>query len=275
MVEPKQTREEAEAAKEAWERAGRPRPETSVERATREARERGYPLPTRPDINAYLRELYKIYDQLVREGVLYPGTRDEYWERTYDYIKEHGLTPALPYYGRIQEEATAKKFGEEWGDYEKLVLEYGGTYEEKLGALLEAHPQSGDLKVYYGLKHKVWGSLGPEERKERERRRPRGVRELPAPQRAPYVTPFAYEPAFEAIRGGLAGPQPWKDWFERMYGTLIRRYKGVEAGPPPVGWAEYLKEQRPKLREEWWSGGAYGRGERPGAFAPKIRTVAF
>jgi len=289
MVEPKLSKNEAQEAKEAWEKAGKPKPETLVEKRTREIKERGMPLPTRPDVNEYLREVYRIYDELVREGVLYPGQRDEYWEQTYDYVKEFGLTPALPYYGRIQEERAEAEFGEEWGEYEKLVLEYGGTYEQKLGALAEAHPRAWDPKVYRGLKHDVWGSLSAEEQKARTRVHPRGWAEEAfgtrlAPRKAPVSAPspisiFApavkYEPAFEEMRTGLAGPQPWKDWFERMYGTLIRRYKGVEAEPTEETWAEYLRTQKARLREEWYGAGAYQRGERPSAFAPKIRTVAF
>ena len=286
MVEPKLSKKEAQEEKEAWEKAGKPKPETSVERAAREARERGRPLPTRLDVNEYLQELWRKYDELVREGVLYPGQRDQYWEQTYDYIQQYGLTAALPYYKDIQERQVEKKFGEEWGEFEKSVLEYGGTYDQKLQALIGAHPRNYDPKVFRDLKHKVWLSLGEEERKEREResrRRDKAEERLRAEQMARYAPRYApaptpamrYEPAFEEMRGGLAGPQPWKDWFERMYGTLIRRYKGVEAEPTEATWAEYLRTQKARLREEWYGAGAYQRGERPPAFAPKIRTVTF
>jgi len=282
MVEPKMTAKEAQESKEKWEREGRPKPETSVEKATREMKERGFPLPTRPDTNDYLRELYKIYDQLVREGAIYPGDRDEYWERTYDYIQQHGLTPALPYYKKIQTETVEAQFGKDWGDYQKLVLEYGGTYRDKLSALVEAYPwggktEGGDQQAYRQIKEAVLGSLSPEERQDRLARTEARWREPEEALPAPYAptTGVKYGPAFEEMRVTLGGPQPWRDWFERMYGTLIRRYKGAAEKPTEVGWAEYLKEQRARLREEWSRAGAYGRGERPAAFQPKIRTVAF
>ena len=96
----------------------------------------------------------------------------------------------------------------------------------------------------------------------------------------PAPTP-RYEPAFEAMRAGLGGTQPWKDWFESKYSTLLRRFKTtLPAELPPAEeaertWAEWLKKQKPELKEQWWGLGAYQRGERPAAFAPRVRTVKF
>lgn len=100
-----------------------------------------------------------------------------------------------------------------------------------------------------------------------------------------------YAPAFEEERLGLGGPQPWKDWFERQYPTLVSRFKAqlpkFEARAYPgltpreaekeieKTWAEILRKRKPELREEYATRYPYGIEGRPWAMAPRIQTVGF
>lgn len=99
-------------------------------------------------------------------------------------------------------------------------------------------------------------------------------RGIPEP-REPTPAEPQYWSAFEAMG---AGPQPWRRWFESNYSSLLAQYKLAFPEERPVkeeekGWAEWLAQKTPKLREEWGALSPYARGEYPGRYAPSIRTV--
>tara|TARA_Y100000310_G_scaffold205781_1_gene206110 strand:+ start:534 stop:1949 length:1416 start_codon:yes stop_codon:yes gene_type:complete len=105
---------------------------------------------------------------------------------------------------------------------------------------------------------------------------PKGVDKYgkPIPQRQP-----EFERVFEE-QAALTGSQPWQDWFERRYGTLLRQFKATtpketEAEPLETSWADFLRQRKPQLKEEYYAQSPYARGERPSAFQQKIKTVNF
>jgi len=87
------------------------------------------------------------------------------------------------------------------------------------------------------------------------------------PVERPYVPPL-----FEEM--GATGPPQWRDWFESKYGGMVRRFIQPEKRTE-AGWGEFLKQRTPEIKEEWWSLGPYGRGERPSMYQSPIRTVKF
>lgn len=170
-----------------------------------------------------------------------------------------------------------------------IVLRNPWDYEDKRDTLLDLYRQFQEkamLPEGYGrdLVNAAFESLPPEEQVSRRgdieaarlERRPR----FPATTRAPELAP-RFAPAFEQVRAGLQGTQRWKQYFEQRYGSLLRQFR---AGLPTDGqptkdvetnWAEFLRKRKPQLKEEWWKTGAFVRGERPSAFAPRIQTVKF
>jgi len=231
----------------------------------------------------YLEGLREILEEYVAKGSIYPEKMLEVWEFATQYIAESGLTPALPFYKEVQWRGIEREAQGQYERFKDAILVTDWSYSEKFASLLRAHPRAGDVKVFRQIKSDLWASLSPEEQAGRVREvesaeeRARKVREVRyAPRYAPsyaYPEPMRYEPAFEEERAGLGGTRPWKSWFENRYGTLVRRFKAITEEPTEKGWAEYLKAQKPKLREEWAGLGAWGRGERPSAFAPRVRTV--
>jgi len=116
-------------------------------------------------------------------------------------------------------------------------------------------------------------------------------RALDQPTAPEYKAPSArYAPAFEETAGGLTGPQPWKDWFRQRFSTLYSKYAATlpRAGTFPSerealtetervekGWADYLKRETPKLREEYATRYPQGFEAEPRAYQPAIKTVKF
>ena len=82
----------------------------------------------------------------------------------------------------------------------------------------------------------------------------------------PYVPPL-----YEEL--GVTGTPTWRDWFENKYGSAARQFvaKAPEERQAET-WAEFLKSKKAAAREEFWGLGTYGRGERPAAFQPAVRT---
>ena len=75
---------------------------------------------------------------------------------------------------------------------------------------------------------------------------------------------------------GAIGPQRWRDWFTHKYGGVVEKYMTkTPRERTEVGWSQYLEKERTRLYEEYHRRGAYARGERPSAFAPRVRTVRF
>uniref|UniRef100_A0A6M3KXR7 Uncharacterized protein n=1 Tax=viral metagenome TaxID=1070528 RepID=A0A6M3KXR7_9ZZZZ len=87
------------------------------------------------------------------------------------------------------------------------------------------------------------------------------------------ITPYS-PPGFEEV--GATGAPAWKSWFESNYPSIVREFKGKPAKERTEGgWSEFLENERTRIREEFAKQGPYYRGERPGAFAPRIKTVAY
>ena len=91
----------------------------------------------------------------------------------------------------------------------------------------------------------------------------------PEPVKPPFTTP-----GFDQV--GATGPPAWKNWFEQNYPSIVRKF-GVQPKEEktPEGWSEFLQKERTRLKEEFASRSPYSRGERPGAFQPRIKTVAW
>jgi len=92
------------------------------------------------------------------------------------------------------------------------------------------------------------------------------ARALPALRRS-FVPPL-----FEEME--VTGPPRWRDWFESKYGSMVRRFIEPEQRTK-ASWVDYLRKQKAKTREEWWSLGPFARGERPSVYQPSIKTVRF
>ena len=90
---------------------------------------------------------------------------------------------------------------------------------------------------------------------------------------------------------GLTGTEPYKEWFSSRYPSIVaefqatipkmeqRYWPGLMPGEVKEEvektWAEYLKAEMPRRREEYTTQYPYGMGGRPWAFAPRIQTVKF
>ena len=87
------------------------------------------------------------------------------------------------------------------------------------------------------------------------------------------VKPFEV-PTFGEL--DTTGSPAWKSWFAQRYPTIVSRFKGGEGGErTETGWAGFLKTERERIQAEFTKQTPYSRGERPSAFAPKIKTVAW
>lgn len=143
-----------------------------------------------------------------------------------------------------------------------------------------------DWMVRQSQAEHIYGEA-PEDRERRLAREAAGRARPPAryvaPRRAvtPRPEPLEYGPALEEMRLGLREEMPrterWRDWFRSKYPRLIEQFeaKVPEAERKERTWAEWLKKREPEVREEWYGMTPYERGERPGAFAPRIQTVGF
>jgi len=95
-----------------------------------------------------------------------------------------------------------------------------------------------------------------------------GERYEPPPPKP--ITP----PGFGGV--GATGSPSWKSWFERQYPSIVSQFGARPAEEREAGdWASFLATERARIKEEFAKQSPYARGERPGAFAPKIKTVAF
>ena len=104
------------------------------------------------------------------------------------------------------------------------------------------------------------------------------------------VTP-EYSRIFTQYAPELEGSQPWKDWFESNYSSLVAKFEASipefeakywkDKRPKEVeeeveaGWAEWLKKKTPELKEEYQTKYPYGIQGRPWAFSPRVQTVQF
>ena len=90
-----------------------------------------------------------------------------------------------------------------------------------------------------------------------------------------------YQGVFEQFAGGTGGSQPWLNWFQSNYPSLMSQFKAaspIEGKTPAVqeaNWSTWLNKRVSKLKEEYASMSPYSKGQRPGAYAPMLRTVKF
>ena len=88
------------------------------------------------------------------------------------------------------------------------------------------------------------------------------------------VEPFGDIPGFNEL--GVTGSPTWKRWFEQRYPTITRQFMGKEAKErTEAGWTSFLAKERARIKEEFTKQSPYSRGERPEAFQPRIKTVAW
>ncbi len=265
----------------------------------------------------YASGLKAYLNEQVALGRMAPETAVAIWNDVSTRMAETGEIPVLPYYEQWRTKNLAETaIGEKWTAQIADALERGLKYDImgrpgmgepaalELGRLLGQFDAEMQGLVYertgvigqdfyqqvYQMKQAAYEQAGiSEQMKEYGEvkgrwaggRREAGERErlaqmFPTPTIGPQ-----YEPAFEEMVGGLAGPQRWKDWFEGKYSKLLGQFRRTLPTPAPVAgevektWAEYLRKRKPELKEEWWSLPSYQRGERPRAFQPPIRQVQF
>jgi len=107
---------------------------------------------------------------------------------------------------------------------------------------------------------------------------PQGLRQMYELGRQPWE--FAFYQTLES----LEGPPGYLKWFESNFSSFLRRYMGtlpkrlkgvIGPGMERIGWWQWLQRQEPELRQEWYGLGPAQRGERPWAYAPRIREVQY
>jgi len=149
-------------------------------------------------------------------------------------------------------EAAMKTAGRYAADRESIVGEESGEFANL------TREQQRDLSV----------AANEEEQRMSDEAPPR------TPKPAPLPDPFEDIPTFGEL--GVAGSPTWKRWFEQRYPTIVSQFRGKEAKErTEAGWTGFLEKERARIKAEFTKQSPYARGERPGAFAPKIKTVAW
>lgn len=211
----------------------------------------------------YMEGLEKYLISMVEGGALDSEKAGEILAGAGGRLRQGLYSPDLPYFQQVIKGQTYQDVLNEYfrmagspfavkrpTPVDKTILPWRAHVEPEEAAAL--HRKYGKQWLVPGYIRRI------EEERGREEERVRGL-----------------EKAYTEQLGEVAGTAPWKDWFRRQYPQLFREFKVGEEKPTAVGWAEFLKKRKPELREEWWSLGAYQRGERPAAFAPRIKTVGF
>lgn len=178
------------------------------------------------------------------------------------------LTSSIQERARIQ---TAERRGEEEGGGEEpgtFAQKFSREHEmvtpeaaQQIGMRYQANPESEEFANLTSAEKAQLSWVGKE-----------AIQGGLAPTRAAPVT--IEPPTFEEV--GVTGPPRWKSWFESNYPSIVSQFssKTVE-NRTASGWAKFLENERARIKEEFASLGPYARGERPGAYAPKVRTIAF
>ena len=92
-------------------------------------------------------------------------------------------------------------------------------------------------------------------------------------ERIPEEAPAPFQPpGFREV--ATTGGVNWRDEFERRYPTILREYAKQE---PKTGerWVEFLAKRRKDIKEQFTLRSPYEQGQRPAAFAPRIKTIKF
>lgn len=118
-----------------------------------------------------------------------------------------------------------------------------------------------------------FAALSPEERKElfwvgEQERSNQAEWEKPAP-----AAPFE-PPDFKS--SDMSGTPTWKSWFARQYPTIASEFLEKPGRERTKGtWAQYLEQERNRIKEEFSMQSPYMRGEYPSVYAPKLKTVIY
>lgn len=264
------------------------------------------PAPS-PKVQSYKQDVLDIVNYWVDRGYMTSTEAMASAGAAFDTAETTGYSTNLPYLNEINQYKAYIAPVQMSPEYEKLkdfTLRSKLTFSEKLNKLLRLEPQSGQSNVYSKIRQDVLASLSPEERsyvdtgemspalnrqyKERWSLEGQGMPfedwlsvktgYLSAEERAPFMqaTPSTptYQPSFEATKAGLTGSQYWKNWFTNRFYDVLQEYK-TKGEQTEAGWSGFLAKRKAELKEEWWSLGAYGRGERPSSYQPPIKTVGF
>lgn len=90
--------------------------------------------------------------------------------------------------------------------------------------------------------------------------------------------PFTEFGTAEEFRTGFDVPQTEQaiSWFRSRFPRLIEQFQAKPKEEQIAQtWQELLKKRKPELREQFARLSPFQRGQRPGAFAPRITTVGF
>lgn len=186
---------------------------------------------------------------------------------------ERGLAEATAILKEPKEELTrvekfqrALRYQERYRDYVGEQLGYDPQEQvvpdDAVAAFEPADPEGRALKIRAEQVKSLEEAAAGRERGFREDRR----EEEPEP----------FEPFTPPRFGGVAGSPTWQNWFERKYSGIVRTFQEREPlERTEEAFGTFLGQQTKKEREQWWRQGSFQRGERPSAFAPRIRTVDF
>ena len=120
----------------------------------------------------------------------------------------------------------------------------------------------------------------------------RAAKERQRQQEWRYTPPSPeYGAVFQRGLAGTTGTINFKDWYEGKYGSIVQAFKTTIPKLKAEEWpglkplqvekkveetfAEYLKRIAPAQAEEYATRFPYGRGGRPWAYAPALKTVKF
>ena len=101
-----------------------------------------------------------------------------------------------------------------------------------------------------------------------------GVEAAGAPPKPTPPPPYNAPESFGQL--GETGSPVWKSWFARYYPSIASQFQEKpEEERTETSWMTSLSKERARIREEFARQSPYSRGERPGAYQPRIKTVQF
>jgi len=170
----------------------------------------------------------------------------------------------LSYLKDSQRETWVKLYGESAVDISNLEEERdlgGGAEREGIGGNRSVGKRTTPLTGSYRATYPY-----PDE--------PAVMEWVPFKKEQPPAEPYIPS-AFKDV--ALTSGQPtWKSWFEGKYSSVVSElFQKPSEQQTEQGWSGFLEKERLRLREEFMKQSPYQRGERPGVYAPRLRTVAF
>ena len=281
-------------------------PDGEIESAYREP-EKPKEKPLTEEEGRYLEDVIAMYRTQVDAGYWTLDQATEYLGYVYDRIQLMGIIPTTPYYKEVAAYRETQARIRSAGPLAGSLLEVSSRFEEDLKGIQaqdlpyeEKMRQAANLYQEYARTtpiikqfinpykaEEVLGSyiettLTPKQKEALKFRRTAWAEAQGAPyypkeagraeaRRAKILRETKYPLVFEAAKP--AGTQPWRDWFESQYSSLVRRFQVAPAEEVEKGFPAWLAKETPKLREEWFSRTLGEQGGRARAFQPMIRTV--